>query len=240
MSLEAVALLDIAIDDIRAALGCTDAAPGTVCTPQGESLRARALGAATELHLGLPLQEVQPDELGMALRMALGPALDQHADARGVLIYPAKVAPEAASYEALVADLAELGDWVQPAAAADLEGAMQALGGAPLDAMMGQLASQLGDMLPPGMAQQMGGGDMNAMLQQAMAGAQAILSDPAKAQQMMNALGGADALQNMAAGAQSGGLDLGSLMGQAQQLVQDQPDLADALRQATGGDDDED
>ena len=195
MSLEAVTLLNLPLAELRAELGCADAPEGTILTTDGEQLRARARGDASEIYLGVSLADAAPEDLAMALTMTLGAAV-RHAEGRGLLVYPAKLATSVPvdGYAARVAELAELGDWIVPLPPSALGEAMQELGGAPLEAMMGQLAGQLGAMLPPELAAQMngpGGPGMGGLLEQAMAGAQAILSDPAKAREMMDALGGA-------------------------------------------------
>lgn len=57
-----------------------------------------------------------PADLAQLLRQKLGRTLDQHADSRGIYVFPDVAKPKARSYDALIDELGELGFWVESAA----------------------------------------------------------------------------------------------------------------------------
>ena len=221
MSMNAVAALRIELARLTEALGEAEA-PAGAKTPASATWVNSLYGGAILVHqlddgvlvdLGHALGDVEPDELGAALRAHLGPLLDDHDDERGIFIFPDKARPSDKAIAAIVEEVGELGEWVQPPAAAGLPGMV----GGGLEAMMGQM---LGGMDP---------GQMQGLFEQA----QQMMADPAMAEQMMAA-----AAQMM--GGAGGGFDLSSLAEQAQRVVQDDPELAERLAKQLAASDDED
>jgi hypothetical protein len=214
MSMNAMAVVGIEWATLHEALGEAEA-PAQAKTPAGAGWLRSLYGGAILVHrledgvvvdLGHAVGDVEPEELGAALRAHLGPLLDAHEDERGVFVFPEKARGKASTVAALIEEVGELGEWVPLGPAAGLPG----MGGG-LEAMMGQM---LGGMDP-------------AAMQGLMAQAQQMMADPEMAERMMAA-----AAQML--GSTGGGLDLSELAAQAQRVVEDDPELAERLAKELG------
>jgi hypothetical protein len=94
MPVEAVAVL--AIRDLSA--------PGAAA--------ARPVGDASLVPVGTPFAPDDPAMMRFALRIAIGDALDDHADPRGVFFLPASAALQGQDYAGILAAMVEQGAWV--------------------------------------------------------------------------------------------------------------------------------
>ena len=92
----------------------------------------------------------EPEDIGAALVQLLGDALDPHDDPRGVFLVPDVAKPRARTYEGVIEEIGEAGEWAPiasagPQAAPDLANmmgqVMGALGGDTINEMMQALAS---------------------------------------------------------------------------------------------------
>jgi hypothetical protein len=146
-------------------------------------LRVERLEGAVLVHTGLRFGGAL-DEMAFALRAALGDALDVHDDPRGVFVLPDMAEPRATTYEGVIAEVAEAGEWV-PRAAADQVPSRFA--DAPEDSfagIMGQMMGALGGDTIAAMANALASGDPEAL---------------ARAQEAMTqALGGQDRVEELA------------------------------------------
>lgn len=115
---------------------------------------------------GLSMRSLEPDQLAAALASRLGDALAAHDDQRGVFVFPSVVQPKAQSYDAVIDEVAEAGEWlpveaadVGPAGAPDLEalmgGMMQAFGPQLMEMARGMMEQN------PDLASQLQGGPMD-------------------------------------------------------------------------------
>jgi hypothetical protein len=109
MAIEAIALLKLTRAQMEAAFPAKGAErPGA----DGRPLKLSALDDAVLLVLGASF-DLEPDEASALLRARLGAALDQHADARGVLVIPDKARPSARRYDEAVEEVGDLGFWAR-------------------------------------------------------------------------------------------------------------------------------
>jgi hypothetical protein len=83
----------------------------------------------------------EPASLSRIVREQLGEALDAHSDPRGIFFIPDVAAPKARSYEAVIAEVGEGGEW-GPIRAAELPFGAAGAGGA-LGALLGSLMEQM-------------------------------------------------------------------------------------------------
>jgi hypothetical protein len=94
MSIQAIALLKL-----------------DACEPNPESgMRVEALEDAVLVHTGLPFSS-DPEELAARLRAALGAALEEHDDPRGIFVLPDVAKPMARSYVDVLDEVGEGGAW---------------------------------------------------------------------------------------------------------------------------------
>jgi len=220
MGINAVAVLRIEPSVVEQAL-VAGADEGMRVGANGEPVKVRPLGNATLVHLGASIAQ-DPASLGQRLQALLGEVLVAHDEPRGVPLFPESYSLNAQSWDDAVAELGDGAEWIplpqaQPQMP-DLGAMLGAMGG--MDALSEQL-------------QGAGGA---AMLEQAMAMAQQLAQSGALdglAQQLQGAQSPEDALQKMGAPPDAlGGLDLGAMAAQAQQMLAGNPDLEQQLRGA--------
>ena len=225
--MNAVALLRARLDHVKKALGEASAPDGAEAPPDAVWVKAATGPVAVAplddgilLYTGVSIREAEPEELGTLVRAMLGAAADEHDDERGVLVFVDRVRPaEASTYEAVVEEAGDLGDWVTlPTDAAEVVANGMPPG---LEAMMGQVMGAMG-----GDSSQMGG---------LWAQAQKLMADPEIQAQMMSKA------QHMMAQMQTegGGMDFSKMAAQAQEILKDDPDLVQRLAGQIADDDDE-
>jgi hypothetical protein len=124
------------------------------------TLRTVALEDATLVYTDLPF-ETDRTELADKLSDVLDEALDDHEDARGLYVFPTVVQPKARTYDAVIEELGEGGEWLVMEATAPMVSLQEAM-------------ASMSEMLPPEMrngfdqAVQNAGG-MEAVVAQAQA-----------------------------------------------------------------------
>jgi hypothetical protein len=230
MSMEAVALVRIQASELASKLKAAGDSGTRLEGANGQAVDVHALEDATLVETSASIRDSDPDALGAIVRALLGDALDAHDDERGVFTFPKAAMPKATTYDAVIEEVGEMGEWA-PAAAASAgdDFASMAAG------LLGGLGPEVMDLQRRMMA-----GDPTAM-QDAMKHMGAILADPSKQaalMQAMAALGGgnsplADMAKNMPAGMAGmpnpadlmENMDLGALQAQAQKMMADNPNL---------------
>ncbi|MBI2396010.1 MAG: hypothetical protein HYV09_40985 [Deltaproteobacteria bacterium] len=151
--------------------------------PLPERLRAQKLDDATLVHTGVAFGS-DLEMLAYGVRTSVGDALYRHDDPRGVFVLPDVVAPKAKTYDDVIAEVGEAGEWVQLPAAGEVPVALTGAAAGSFEAMMGQAMQALGGENLAEIQRAIASGDYAAMarLQQKMAAA----------------LGGEDALEALA------------------------------------------
>lgn len=225
MSTLAVAALPVSHADARSALGEPIEGDDLFDTPFGP-VRLEALDGGVKLHLGLDFGD-EPERFGLAVRLALGDVVDA---LERVFVFPDVARPEASSYDALVAEVGEGGEWARVASEEeaeaaleddededepnDLFGALQAMMGG---AMMGQVQA----------AVQGGGNDLASLAAQLMGNAdlRAAIQDVGQKLMASGALEGIDPNEDLVSQAQR----------LAGRLAQDSPELLEGLAEKARG-----
>ncbi|MCB9615721.1 MAG: hypothetical protein H6722_25090 [Sandaracinus sp.] len=224
MSTLAIAALPVSPSTARDALG--EPAEGDALFETAFGLvRLEALDDGIKLHLGLDFGE-DPDRFGLAVRIALGDAVD---GLEKVFVYPEVAKPSAATYEGLLAEVGDGGEWAPVASADEAAAAMED------DDEEGDAPDLFGAL------QAMMGGDLMGQVQSAMAGGGNDLAS--LAEQLM---GNADLRatiqgvgeQLMKSGALEGFDPNGDVMAQAQrlagQVAESNPELLEGLAKKAG------
>jgi hypothetical protein len=159
--------------------------------------RARVvkLDDAVLLHTNIDFGS-EPEAIIAAIRAAAGDdAVDDHEDDRGILVIPAVARPKAKRYDEVIAEVADLGMWIDEDAFEDeddVEGAAPAMGfpgganplgafgGGGLDALVGQMMGAMGPGGIEELQRAMMSGDAAAMerVQSMMQSAMSQLGDP--------------------------------------------------------------
>ncbi|MET0285406.1 MAG: hypothetical protein ABW352_13080 [Polyangiales bacterium] len=139
--------------------------------------RADALADGVILHTSLDFAS-DPEDLSVSLATELGEALIAHDDPRGIFFIPSVAAPQATTYEAVIAEVGEGGVW-GPSAAQLAESVQQTDFSEILGGMLAQLPPSLMSSAQAAMA-----GDRNAL--------------GAMTSQLQSMLGGSDALAGLA------------------------------------------
>jgi hypothetical protein len=103
------------------------------------------------------------EELGSALRHLLGDALDRHDDARGVFVIPDVAEPRARTYDCVVDEIGEAGEWAPIVAAGHVPASMASAPDGGLANMMGQVMGALGGDTLSEMMQALTTGDTAAL-----------------------------------------------------------------------------
>jgi hypothetical protein len=169
----------------------------------------KAIEDAVLIHTTAELRDT--DAIVTQLRAGLGDALDLHDDARGVLLFPSSYQPRATSYRALVDEIGDAGEWAPLATVEDI-------GAGGLEQLMGGVMRELG-------------GDLSAIMQATMSGDPAAMGQMiSRVQQAVEKSGGIDKVL-----AQLGTGDFLELQARAEQLVQNNPELAAQLGAVMGG-----
>lgn len=83
----------------------------------------------------------EPEDLSRIVREQVGDALDAHSDPRGIFLIPDVAAPAARTYDGVIAEVGEGGEWT-PARVASLPLGAAAAGGS-LGALLGSLLEQM-------------------------------------------------------------------------------------------------
>ncbi|MDB4997063.1 MAG: hypothetical protein JWM74_4495 [Myxococcaceae bacterium] len=161
--------------------------------------RARVvkLDDAVLLHTNIDFSS-EPEAIIAAIRLAAGDdAVDDHEDERGILVIPAVARPKAKRYDDVIAEVADLGMWIDEDAFDDddagdpnVTGAMAgfpgganplaAFGGGGLDALVGQMMGAMGPGGIEELQRAMMSGDPAAMekVQSMMHSAMSQIGDP--------------------------------------------------------------
>lgn len=166
-----------------------------------EHLHVQRLEDATLVHTGVGFGE-DLEMLAYAIRTSVGDALDRHDDPRGIFVLPDVAEPSAKTYDGVVAEIGEAGEWVRTIPAGEVPASLLAAPEGSFEAMMGQAMQALGDANLAEIQRALASGDYSALerLQK----------------QMAAAVGGEDALNALAA----------QLMGAAQAQGVDETPLA--------------
>lgn len=182
--------LPLTLEQVRKQLGEPTSASGvhTFSTPNGE-IHAGTLEGGVTIQLGLDF-DTEPTQAGAILRLALGAALDGLVEPRA-FVYPEVARPAATSYEALVVEVGEGGEWVPVPSEAEANARLGLGGpaGAPGGDLFGALQSMMGgDMLGKMQASFQGmtggqglpgGADLPGGIEGLAGLAQQLLGDPA-------------------------------------------------------------
>lgn len=169
MTMDAIALLKLSLDQLGSALRLEDETDDTtIFRAMGRSLEARALDDCTTLNLAFRF-DTPESTLGSVLRRDLGELIEAHDDERGVFVYPSVAHLQATDYEGALEELGEGGMWVSiPEAegarvgAGDALGVFQGLAGGLGPDLIGQVQQMVGNMpkgddgqpqLPAGLAE---------------------------------------------------------------------------------------
>ncbi len=183
-------LLRVPLEKLRDALG------------GAEPARARGIDGGVILTTELSVRDLEPGQLGAALRSAVGESLDLHDDERGLFVFPDVVRPKSRSYEGVIEEIAEAGEWMTAT-----------------PAVVGEAASG-----EPQSLDQLVGGVMQAFGPELFEMARGVMeNNPDLARDLM--------------GGDPGSMDLGSLTRKAQELMQQNPELAETLARQMGGKD---
>lgn len=137
-----------------------------------ERLHVDKLNDAILVHTGVAFGG-DLEMLAYGVRTSIGDALDKHDDARGVFVMPDVAEPRADTYDAVIAEIAEAGEWVPKMAAGEIpEGLLDAPDGS-FAAMMGQAMQALGGANLAEIQRALASGDYSAIekMQEAMAAA---------------------------------------------------------------------
>lgn len=143
------------IDAIALLKGKDHALPAT--------LKTKTLDDAVLVYTGVAFGS-EPEEMELALRTALGDALDSHDDPRGVFVMPDRAKPTGQSYQAVIDEAGELGMWVENTGAQqDMTGLPAGLGGGAFGALVSELMQSLGPDTLADMQRALLEGDHEAM-----------------------------------------------------------------------------
>jgi hypothetical protein len=123
--------------------------------------------------------------LAYGIRTSIGDALDSHDDARGVFVMPDVAEPKSRTYEGVLAEIGEAGEWVRKMPAGEVPGGL-------LDAPDGSFAAMMGQAM-----QALGGANL-AEMQRALASGDYSALEKMQAQ-MAAAVGGEEKLHELAA-----------------------------------------
>jgi hypothetical protein len=147
-------------------------------------LRSVKLDDATLVHTGVAFGG-DIEMLAYGIRTSIGDALDQHDDPRGVFVLPDVAETRARTYEAVLVEVGEAGEWVRKIAAGEVPRGL-------LDAPDGSFGALMGQ------AMQALGGENMAEIQRALASGDYSALEKMQAQ-MAAAVGGEEALNALAA-----------------------------------------
>ena len=149
-----------------------------------ERLHVERLDDAILVHTGARFGS-DLEMLAYAVRTAVGDALDRHNDARGIFVLPDVAEPKGKTYDAVIEEIGEVGEWVRKIDAGEVpEGLVGAPDGS-FAAAMGQAMTAIGEENLADIQRALSSGDYSAIekLQE----------------RMVRALGGEDALNALAA-----------------------------------------
>jgi len=151
--------------------------------PLSSRLHVQKLKDATLVHTGVGFGG-DLDMLAYAVRTSVGDALDAHDDPRGIFVLPDVAEPKADTYEGVIAEIGEAGEWVQKMAAGEVPATLDAAPAGSFEALMGQAMQALAGTDLADIQRAIASGDYAAM---------------AKLQERMaQALGGEEAMNQLA------------------------------------------
>lgn len=228
MSTLAIAALPLSPELARDALGESVEGEDVFETAFG-LVRVEALADGIKLHLGLDFGD-EPERFGLAVRIALGDAVDA---IERVLVYPEVARPSATTYATLLEEIGDGGEWAIVASAEEAEAALEDDDEDDAPDLFGALQAMMGGGL---------GGGLMGQVQAAMAGGGT--NDLASlAQQLMGNADMRAAIQQMGeqlmkSGALEGLDPNGDVLAQAQrlagQVAQEHPELLEDLGKRVG------
>lgn len=228
MSTLAIAALPLSPELARDALGEPVEGEDVFETAFG-LVRVEALADGIKLHLGLDFGD-EPERFGLAVRIALGDAVDA---IERVLVYPEVARPSATTYATLLEEIGDGGEWAIVASAEEAEAALEDDDEDDAPDLFGALQAMMGGGL---------GGGLMGQVQAAMAGGGT--NDLASlAQQLMGNADMRAAIQQMGeqlmkSGALEGLDPNGDVLAQAQrlagQVAQEHPELLEDLGKRVG------
>jgi len=228
MSTLAIAALPLSPELARDALGEPVEGEDVFETAFG-LVRLEALADGIKLHLGLDFGD-EPERFGLAVRIALGDAVDA---IERVLVYPEVARPSATTYATLLEEIGDGGEWAIVASAEEAEAALEDDDEDDAPDLFGALQAMMGGGL---------GGGLMGQVQAAMAGGGT--NDLASlAQQLMGNADMRAAIQQMGeqlmkSGALEGLDPNGDVLAQAQrlagQVAQEHPELLEHLGKRVG------
>ncbi len=228
MSTLAIAALPLSPELARDALGEPVEGEDVFETAFG-LVRLEALADGIKLHLGLDFGD-EPERFGLAVRIALGDAVDA---IERVLVYPEVARPSATTYATLLEEIGDGGEWAIVASAEEAEAALEDDDEDDAPDLFGALQAMMGGGL---------GGGLMGQVQAAMAGGGT--NDLASlAQQLMGNADMRAAIQQMGeqlmkSGALEGLDPNGDVLAQAQrlagQVAQEHPELLEDLGKRVG------
>lgn len=153
-------------------------------------LHVRRLDDAVLVHTGVGFGG-NLEMLAYGVRTSVGDALDAHDDPRGVFVLPDVAEPKATTYEGVIAEIGEAGEWIEKMGAGEVPAQLADAPAGSFEAMIGQAMQALAGTDLADIQRAIASGDYAAM---------------AKLQERMAAaLGGEDAMNELAS----------KLMGQA-------------------------
>ncbi len=232
MSTLVIAALPVPLSTAREALGPPIEGDALFETAFG-LVRLEALDDGVKLHLGLELGE-DPERFGLAVRIALGDAVG---GLERVFIYPEVAKPSATTYEALLVEVGDGGEWAFIASAEEAAAALEDDDEGETPDLFGALQAMMSGGLMAEVQSAMGGGgnDLASLAQQLMGNADLRATMQSVGEELMKS----GALQ---------GLDPnGDILAQAQRLAgrvaESKPELLEELAkrvpQAGAANDDE-
>lgn len=225
MSTLAIAALPVPPSTARDALGEPVEGDALFETAFG-LVRLEALEDGIKLHLGLELGE-DPDRFGLAVRIALGDAVGA---LERVFVYPEVARPSASTYEALLAEVGDGGEWAPIASAKEAAAALEDDDEDEAPDLFGALQAMMGNGLMAEVQSAMAGGgnDLASLAQQLMGNADLRAAIQGVGEQLMKS------------GALDGLDPNGDIMAQAQrlagQVAESNPELVDDLAKRAGAD----
>lgn len=112
MGIDAVAVLQIPFEKVKGAFATgPSAARLHLVGADGVTFAVDGLDDGVLVHT-FHRFGADPDEIATLVRGRLGALLDEHADPRGILVFPDVASPKGKTYAAVVDEIGEAGEWV--------------------------------------------------------------------------------------------------------------------------------
>jgi hypothetical protein len=151
--------------------------------PLPSRLHVQKLKDATLVHTGVGFGG-DLEMLAYGVRTSVGDALDVHDDPRGIFVLPDVAEPKADSYDGVIAEIGEAGEWVRKIAAGEVPATLEGAPAGSFEAMMGQAMKALAGTNLADIQRAIATGDYAAMAQ--------------LQERMAQALGGEEAMNQLA------------------------------------------